>query len=271
METTKATAPAEKMTVLVSSCDKFSDLWDTHFMLYRKNWAENPFSTCLITDKKTDKAPEGVTVLATESEWDFPLRIRRALEQIDTPFVLLTLDDYFLIDTVKTEDMTYLLERMEKEGIDYLSLYNRRKTKKRHCRPLTELFPINLSRKYALTLYPAIWSVEFLKKTINENLSPWLYEVSLTTAAVEEGAVCHASLAQRFRMLDVVRKGKVLHRARRYLDREGIALSGRPTISYFTECKLWLLDRVSWYTPRPLRRLLKRVAKRFGMQFFSDD
>lgn len=51
----------------------------------------------------------------------------------------------------------------------------------------------------------------------------------------------------------------------------GIDIGDRPSISYWTEMKLWLLDIISWYTPKKLFVFLKRVARKCGMKFFSED
>lgn len=261
----------DKLSVLISSCDKFSDLWNENIKAYRKYWRENPCDTYLITDRETKWIATNVNVVVVEGQDDFPLRIKYALDSITTPYVLVTLDDYFLIDPVKNEKIEYLLGRMEKEHIQYLSLYNRRVTKKRQYQPLEMFIPIDLQKKYAITLYPAIWEVDFLKKTIQDDLSPWLYEVSLTKTAIKENANCQASLAGVYNILDVVRKGKVLHKAQRYFKKHGIDIGTRPSISYGTEIKLLLLDIISWYTPKKLFIKVKRIARKCGMKFYSED
>lgn len=98
-------------------------------------------------------------------------------------------------------------------------MYNRRITKKSKYQPIERLNSIDLQKKYALNLYPAIWDVDFLKRTIKDNVSPWLYEVSLTKTALEENAKCMASLAGTFDILDVVRKGRFFIKHRDILEK----------------------------------------------------
>lgn len=261
----------DKLSVLISSCDKFSDLWDENIKAFRKCWKDNVCDTFLVTDTKTKWSAPDVKLIVAEGQNDFPLRIKYALNSITTPYVLITLDDYFLIDSVKNEAIAYLVNRMQKENIQYLSLYNRRLIHKRMYKPLDEFIPIDLTKKYALTLYPAIWEVEFLRKTIQDNLSPWLYEVSLTKVAIKENANCQASFAGTYNILDVVRKGKVLHKAQRYFKKNGIDIGDRPSISYVTEMKLAALDAISWYTPRKIFVVVKSLARKCGMKFYSED
>lgn len=261
----------DKLSVLISSCDKFSDLWDENIKAYRKHWRNNPCNTFLVTDTITEWSAENVNVIAVEGQNDFPLRIKYALDSITTPYILVTLDDYFLIDPVDNQSFAYLLDRMQEEKIQYLSLYNRRVTKKSQYKPLEELIPIDLSKKYAVTLYPAIWETAFLMKTIQEDLNPWLYEVSLTKTAIKENANCQASLAGVYNILDVVRKGKVLHKAQRYFKENDIDIGNRPSIRYATEVKLMMFDLISWYTPRKVFKAAKGVARKLGMTFYSED
>jgi hypothetical protein len=261
----------DRLSILISSCDKFSDLWDENIKAFKRYWKDNPCETYLVTDAKTEWFNSIVKVIVAEGENNFPLRIKYALDSITTPYVLVTLDDYFLIRHVDNEKISYLLDRMENEKIQYLSLYNRRITKESKYKPLKELTPIDLTRKYAITLYPAIWNVNFLKKTVKDNLSPWLYEVSLTKTAVEENANCQASLAGVYDILDVVRKGKVLHKAKRYFRKHNIEIGNRPCISYGVEAKLLILDVISWYTPRKMFITIKNIARKFGMTFYSED
>lgn len=261
----------EKLAILISSCEKFSDLWDTHIELYRKNWPDNIYQTYLVTDKPTTRNYDGVQIIVAEEGLDFPMRIRYALEQIEARYVLLTLDDYFLIKPVDKNNISWFISHMQQENIDYLRLYSRRWTKKRYIRPLDEVIPIDLNKKYWINLYPAIWSANFLKKTVHENVSPWLYEASLTDTAIQENAKCGYSLAQTFEILDVVRKGKLLHKAERFLIQNKIEVPQRTRISYLTETKLWVMDRIRWHAPKPIFRYLKSIAKKCGMTFYSED
>nr|APZ79456.1 cpsK [Streptococcus suis] len=260
----------ENFSVLISSCDKFSDLWKEHIRLYRENWQGKVVKTYLVTDKETSQTFEDVEIIVAPAECDFPMRIKHALQYIETPFVLLTLDDYFTINSIKSDNLNYLSNRAEKESIDFLMLYDRRKDDSNKYKELNILEQIDLSKKYAVTLYPAIWNKEFLSKTIKEDLSPWLYEVSLTKTAIEERAKCFYSPSGTFRILDVVRKGKVLHKADRYFKKNGINIGDRPLIGGVTEIKLAIIDRLNWYAPKWFVSLLKNVGRKFGMEFYSD-
>lgn len=45
-------------SIIISTCDKFSDLWDAHILLLNQNWADRNVETFLVTDKPTDRTFE---------------------------------------------------------------------------------------------------------------------------------------------------------------------------------------------------------------------
>lgn len=259
------------LSVIISSCDKFSDLWDANIAQYRKFWQGEACDTFLVTDKPTSRHFDGVEIVVADENMSFPSRIQYALQFVKTDYVLVTLDDYFLIQPVIAENLRALVDTAKEEDIDYLLLYNRRKTNPKKYDSIDVLHDIDLTRKYAVTLYPAIWKAAFLCKTVKEGTSPWAYEASLAKTAIEENAVCKFSHTGSFDILDVVRKGKVLHRAKRYFKKHQIDIGARETISYFTEFKLGVMDRISWYTPKFFFRIVKKVARKCGIKFYSED
>lgn len=261
----------KNISLLISTCDKFSDLWDQHIIQLRKHWKGEMFPVYMVTDKKTPKRYDGVEIIVAGEEKDFPMRIKYAIEQIPTEFILLTLDDYFLINDVYSKKLDYLAQLAKEKNIFYLKLYDRRMTNPKKYEAIDNLIPIDLNRKYAITLYPAIWDKRFLFNSVKKDMTPWKYEPSLTYYAKQENAVCMFCHAGVFNILDVVRKGKVLHKADIYFKRNNISIGDRPKISWWIEIKLFIMDIISWYMPRSIFRAGKRLLKYFGKTFYSED
>ncbi len=259
------------VSLLISTCDKFSDLWDEHIALLRQHWKGKMWKTYLVTDKQTNKEYEGIEIIVAGENKDFPLRIKYAAGYIDTDYILLTLDDYFIINDIYEEKLHYLVDRTYNERIDYLKLYDRRMIDPKKYESVYSLSKIDLSKKYAITLYPSIWNKSFLYNSVKEDSPPWYYEPSLTNYARTANANCQFSHAGTFEILDVVRKGKILRKAYRYFKKNRIKIGNRPIISIFTETKLVIMDFISWNMPRNLFIILKRILIKFGMTFYSED
>ena len=90
-------------SIIISTCDKFSDLWDAHILLLNQNWADRNVETFLVTDKPTDRTFENVTVVAAGEGTEITERLKVVLPLVKTEYVLFTLDDYFLTEKISTQ------------------------------------------------------------------------------------------------------------------------------------------------------------------------
>ena len=54
---------SKNMTMLILSCDKFSDLWDGHIKLLEQNWPDRDMETYIVTDAPTDKKYTGIRII----------------------------------------------------------------------------------------------------------------------------------------------------------------------------------------------------------------
>lgn len=90
-------------TVIVNSCDKYSDLWFPYFECFKRNWADCPYDIILNTETKeyTD-CDLKIYVINTEKDElsDWSSRLLRCLKAVNTDIVLITLDDHFLLQPV---------------------------------------------------------------------------------------------------------------------------------------------------------------------------
>ena len=93
-------------SIIISTCDKFSDLWDAHVLLLNQNWADRNVETFLVTDKPTDRTFENVTVVAAGEGTEITERLRAVMPLIKTEYVLFTLDDYFLTEGFRLRQLT---------------------------------------------------------------------------------------------------------------------------------------------------------------------
>lgn len=108
-------------SVLLSSCDSYSDTWAPFFFLMNKYWKDCPYNVFLNTESLSYEVPDSygfdVTALHPKKpncRWGE--RMMDVLKQIDTPYVFLTLDDYFIRSDLKQEVFDYCLELMEKDS-----------------------------------------------------------------------------------------------------------------------------------------------------------
>lgn len=254
--------------IIVSSCEKFSDLWDAHFGLLRKYWKGDLPEIYLVTDKPSNKQYDGVKILVYDG--NMPIRLYQACRVIESQYVLITLDDYFLIRETNEQTFSYMIDTIKNRQFDYLSIYNRRYAKKRYYTGITFFKEIDLSQKYALSLYPAIWNRDFFEKCVDKDISPWEFEPQLTKNALKYKAKCFSNNAGIFEILDVVRKGKVLHKAKKYLTKHKIDIGKRETIEWKYEIKQGVADFIWWHMPKWVYYMARTIAEKMGVVFFSE-
>ena len=265
----------DKLTLVIHTCDKFSDLWNGHIKLLNENWSDRPIRTLLVTDKPTDFSANGIEVFAAGEGTELSERIAAVLPQIDTEYMLQTLDDYYPIYPISSEKIQSLIEAMDKEKLDYLRLFKRPDSKIK-LTGYDSLYRIDLDSKkdshYLVNFYTGIWRKSFVQKTVGDtSLNAWEFELSLTRTARRENAQCAMSKGGEFKTLDVIRKGQILHKANRYFSKHpGLYSGNRTVIPYRSEFKIWFRTTIKDLTPQSFVDRLKRITHKFGATYYSD-
>lgn len=264
----------KKFSVIISTCDKFSDLWEAHILLLNQNWADRNVETFLVTDKPTNRVFENVTIIAAGEGTEITERLRAVLPLIKTEYILFTLDDYFLTKTIDTRAIDEDIRIMEKHKIDYMRLFvmTMKSLKNRKAEEIEPgIFLLNNDAgDYIVSLYAGIWRKDFMSKTLTKTLNAWQYEVALTNMARELKARCADSRRGEFPILDVIRKGKVLSKARKYFDSNPIYKGNRENMKVKDELMLEFRTWLREWLPKPLFDLSKAIMRRRGYAFFSD-
>lgn len=262
----------EKITMLILSCDRFSDLWDGHVKQLEKYWPNRMMNTYIVTDKASGKKYQNVKILSAGENVEWSDRLLYALSQISTDYVFITLDDYFLVRSVSTQKIGKLLEMMDSQHFDYVRLYKRPTSATgKSVEGYPGVFYVDSSQDYSVNLYSGIWKTDFLKFCVADPLNPWAFEVALPKMACAYGAKCAVSNNNDFVILDVVRKGKLLHNAHYYFKQNpGIYSGDRAVNSWWYEIRLGVKTIVRRYTPPALRNEIKHTMRKFGYQFFSE-
>ena len=257
---------SDKITGLILSCDKFSDLWPGNLKLFEENWPDKDFRTFIVSDKPRDFDHPGIDLIAAGDGVEWSERLALALKHVDTEYVFVTLDDYFLIKPVDSQRMLDMVSLMEAGGFDYLRFFPRPKKATRSELPGYEgIYNVDTTCHYSVNLYPGIWKKTFLEYAIREPRSAWDFEVSLSRIATEYKAKCICSYNDEYSILDVVRKGKILHRANRYFKKHpGIYSGGRPLQSWWFEARLWVKTMIGRHTSGSFHAGLKKIYLFFG-------
>lgn len=197
--------PDYDCTLLVSSCDHYADLWEPYFSLLHMHWHDCPFPVALITENKHPSIPNVLPLcLGNGSDWSTLLL--KALDAVDTPYILLTLEDFFLHRPVDTAVVVNLYYEMRQKSLNMLRLIPR--PGPTIAMGNTEYGGIALCAPYKVSTQAAFWRSETLRQLLVSGETVWQFEVNGSKRSAELGgfaAVWREALPYRHH---VVERGK---------------------------------------------------------------
>lgn len=175
----------DKVTILVNSCDAYSDIWPLFFSAIKNYWP-NHINIVLNSETLKYEYTKGIeTHLLDKAQgnqtWGF--RLRETLKDINTKYVLTLFDDFILEDNIDEQELDRIINKMENDesiSVVYLTKLNISKLSD------ATLFENKTKNKYAeipdkvdfrLNSAPAIWRVKDLLDFTGEIEDPWTWEV----------------------------------------------------------------------------------------------
>ena len=256
----------QKYEIVITTCEKFNDLWENNLFLFNKYWPSHP-QIRLVSDAPNSLG-ESLPCTFMHFEGEYTKRLKLALDEIDSDYVFLTLDDYLPSNNINANKIESLIDYMSKNGLSYLRLFDKVKTKGWidrkngiHLLPLTK-------ETYEVNLYPSIWKLTDLKKMLQHDESPWKFEVRLTRRAREEKLYCGwIPNKDIFPFVDTIRKGKYLRKAYKFLKANNLYISNRPIRTIRETIFLNVRSFIGGHVPERIKNWLKKIS---GKQYFSD-
>lgn len=262
------------LSILVLSCDQYKDLWAPYFDFFFKYWPDCPFKVYLGTNTEKFEHPHVTQLFSKEkSSWSEELMI--ILEQIPDSHILLSLEDYFIYDTVDTDDILRYFEIAQHTEAAFLRLaVFPHRFRSLHpsstMPPFDDIGFIHKNSKYRINLQLAIWEKKSLQSLLVEGESPWEFELQgsirsndldkkfLTVLSDQRSSIVQGPVKY---FCGAVTQGKWMRDALELANVNGIEVdtSQRPVESEREEKYRYIYTR----TPLSLRPLLSRVAGSF--------
>lgn len=266
----------KKMSIVIFSCDAYSDLWEDFFRFMGIYWKDKSYKCYLINNRKYFEA-KGVKVI-NAGDGDWSTRARIALEQIETQYVMTFLEDYFLcemIDNVKFEEA---LSYIESEKIDYCKLEITRVKKYSEWTNYKDkkyLHNIPKTLYYGIDTAISIWNKDFLLELLGtEDYSAWKFELDRNEDAKHTekyiNKICVIDSRRLVTMCPMVIQGKYFPRSIKLMKKKGyrINTANRKVMSFKevfqSEIKIFFFNF-------PLgKKFLKSIGRKLGYTFMSD-
>lgn len=170
-----------KISLIFNTCDKYECLWNGFFTLWNKYWPGFDAPIILNTETKefafanySIKRPVFVKETPTWSE-----RLYASLKSVETPYVLLALDDFYLKSPVDTETLNMCIAQMDKDESVKLFTFGWQPGKNRQCEFSDDRFEERgRFAPYRVNAQIALWRVSYLLKIIKLYENPWEFELN---------------------------------------------------------------------------------------------
>ena len=177
----------DNLAIVVASCDKYKSVWTPYFKLLEKYFAEAPKNIYLLVENmdipqevssKWCEKLGGVNIInSTEKEWS--KRIKDSLRRIDKKYILFLLEDFFLQDFVKTDDLKKAVEWMdENEAISAIRIYpfweSHTNTWPKY---RDNFFVIDRNYEERVNAQATIWRKDRFEEILIDNETAWQFEI----------------------------------------------------------------------------------------------
>jgi len=163
-------------SIYVSSWDGYSDLWTPFFQCFWKSWPDCPYPVYLGTNSR-DFSDSRVKPLKSPEFNNWSDRTLEHLKQIDSKYVLMILEDFFLKRTVDTKRIAGLIGYLERLDGHAVRLVPDPKP----TYALTGQYEIGLMGPGAhnrMNTHATIWRRDTLMALIRDGESLWEFEVN---------------------------------------------------------------------------------------------
>lgn len=256
----------DKISILVSSCDKYADLWPLFSYFFNKNWPDCELNKYLISNNSNSNI-EGFEQLNIGADLGWSSNLIKSLKLIKSPYVLILLDDVFIKSRVDNSLFYNICkEFIESEGNYLKFLTHPKSNKKSHSLYFNVLEKGSLYRSTAVF---ALWNKETLMNLLNADENAWEFELEGSKRS-DQFDKFYVVRKNFFQYIHSVVRGNFLHSAYKQIITESndlLSLVDRQIASPFFEHKQILKNirhkLFYFFVPINKRRRVREFFKKY--------
>jgi hypothetical protein len=178
------------LSILIVSCDRYSDIWPYFFSLFHKYWTDCPWKIFLGTNHIEYSDPR-VYSLRVGDDVSWADGARKMVEHLPTDYFLLLLEDFFIQNDVATKSIVDCLRTLMNLQGGYLRLRPFPKPDA-NIAEYSNIGAIDIDAPYRLALQAAIWKKEVFLRLVKSGETAWEMELKGTERSrnISEGFYC---------------------------------------------------------------------------------
>jgi len=203
------------LAVVISSCDKYSFLWEKWWHYFNKNFGLD-YPVYFLNEKKDVPFPvKQIKVDIPEKEL-WTKKLRESLKQVPEDNIFLLLDDLFPISRLNLQNIFHTFTTINADSMQI------RRVKSKYQSVYPTMFKINGTTvnkltdesRYLTAFSPSIWKKSFLLECIKYDESP--QQCELKNRMKKKGCNVYSYLKPNW-YTDVSRKGKLTDKGKKLL------------------------------------------------------
>lgn len=162
-------------TLLVTSCDAYRDMERPFLTLLRRYWGDCPFETVLLSETGAEEGFDRVILTGRGKTWSEMLV--EALDQIDTPYVIMQMNDFLFNAPVCTSRLLALVAAAKAhDALNLRLIPNPPGLRFFGEAEGVRLMENDKNRAYSASCQDGIWNRLFLRELATKTRSAWEFE-----------------------------------------------------------------------------------------------
>ena len=162
-----------KVSILISSCDKFKDLWPIFSFYFEKNWLDCELNKYFLSNNEKSNI-YGFKSINVGEDLSWSSNLRKALDQIPTDYVLIMLEDFFIDKKVDNQKFNNIVNDFIDLNGNYLKFLTTPKSPFKSSSHYFNILPPKTL--YRSTAVFALWKKSTLLDLLNIDENPWEFE-----------------------------------------------------------------------------------------------
>lgn len=250
------------LSILILSCDKYSDLWNPFFSEFFQKWPDCPYDIYLGSNQKKFKH-EKVKTLFSGEDRDWSSSLRNIIKQIPSENILIILEDFFLTKKINSQNFNKYFNYLNKNKFNHCHLFSKPKPDKIL---KNRIGVYEKGMPYRSTVL-GIWNKKYLEKLLLDGENPWNFEIMGSyRTSFDDGFYCLPDGI--FDFINCIEKGKWFKEAVEYCKENKIEidLSKREVLKSgnFLKSKIQILivrfvTLFSWKKRLKLMNILRKI------------
>lgn len=266
----------KRLSILIISCDKNTDVLSHQVELFGKYWGDCSFPVYLVSESKAIESNYKTILFGQQTTWT--KEVLYAIDQTPGRYVLLLLDDAYLYESVNNQLFVEIVDFMEKNSIKYYRIPRMRnryllKADFPDSDNVSRLFD---NRAYEVTIGITIWDKFELKNVFGDgSRTAWEIENDFSKNAVHnKGAFIDGYVTDKRMILSVahmITAGKWMPSGLRIMKKHGVIIDTKPrgVLSLGKRIQMTVYYVGTKICPTPFRHVIKKALSFFGFKFVT--